>query len=117
MTELWKTNKETEGDNSGDRAFLFFFLSIKKILFVPSMMLFAIVSCSQTNTHAGFIKDGDEKTFTGLIGNELKIEIKLERTGNKLSGSYFYFKSGKNKSCTKRTYCKILHKRLPPDWA
>ena len=95
MTELWKTNKETEGDNSGDRAFLFFFLSIKKILFVPSMMLFAIVSCSQTNTHAGFIKDGDEKTFTGLIGNELKIEIKLERTGNKLSGSYFYFKSGK----------------------
>ena len=67
---------------------------MKKILLIPFVMLF-VLTTSVSIAYAEFIKDGDEKTFAGMIGDDLKIEMKLSREGNKLSGSYFYFKYGK----------------------
>ena len=63
---------------------------MKKILLIPFVMLF-VLTTSVSIAYAEFIKDGDEKTFTGMIGDDLKIEMKLSREGNNLSGSYLLF--------------------------
>lgn len=52
---------------------------------------------SQSASQAGGIAPSDQtRTFRGEIGNQLKIEMRLVRAGDRLSGNYAYEKVGTN---------------------
>ena len=62
---------------------LVLFISFLVFVVYPNMLL------------AKAITTGEEKTFAGIIGEGIEIEMKLSRKGNLLSGTYIYKKYGK----------------------
>ena len=67
---------------------------MKKINLVLFISFLIFVVCPNMLL-AKAITTGEEKTFSGIIGEDIEIEMKLSRKGNILSGTYIYKKYGK----------------------
>ena len=52
---------------------------MKRFSIIPFVILFFVLSISVSNTHAEFIKDGDDKTFTGTIDVELGVKKNVDK--------------------------------------